>query len=325
MNARPWLAPLALTLACTALTACSDSDDDEPGTGPSDDAPLDGGADAAVAPDADAGGTGPDDGSGGDGANVDGVPGTGGDVSMYGNVALAHDGFADETEVFASFIRLDRALPAAALDEQLPSVDADRCERRETGPGVASPDTDVELDFGDLPFASVGAGEFLTFTFDGGTYASLPRRREFGFVIYATEDDAGLPGGIPSPLAVEITGEPDGFPGFGTVALPTADPLRVTLDEGTQGITWNGATAGDGAIELSISGTVGEGDPPGFETIDCTLVDDGAYTVPDGLFGAPLTQVFGATAERRAHRVVREGVAVLLLEASASGTVDVER
>ena len=130
------------------------------------------------------------DNSGTDNATTD-DPSTGntGFLSIQGNVQLfgvldVDDDFVSETsDVSGGFIRLDTAVNADRLREELEEDINQQCEVTITS--FLGNDDDTDLDIG-FPFQTVSAGETISLSSAAGTYGELQRTTQFGFTGYSS-------------------------------------------------------------------------------------------------------------------------------------------
>lgn len=214
------------------------------------------------------------DGSGGNG----GGGGDGGDVSTSskgGFVTLSESGEGQSLFVIGSgsFFELEEATPIST-DNPFGNLE-DACFFSEEPDDVTNP-----VDPGESgEVTSLSAGDALTVSAGGSTYATLTKMEQEGNISYATDVTSPIQQPIPEEASVNIPGS-DAFPNFGDRAFPSTPAFALTApaDPGSAEITgdssfaWTGSSDSS-AVTLTFSS--------GAESFTCLARDDGDFTFPD--------------------------------------------
>ncbi len=187
------------------------------------------------------------------------------------------------------------------------SSDDDICFVSEQGS-----DSILDLDLNDYLDQTISAGQTLTFTSPAGTYATLERQTDtnpFGgtLLLYELPGDA-LAGVPPAGLTLDVPG--DVFPAFSNVEAPDLPPSLTDFSPpidspagAATAFSWTPSSVAGAQISLELDS--------GAESIDCLLVDDGSFTLPDSVM-AQITGTFNGTvvdADRDATALARSGSA----------------
>lgn len=322
----------ALLITSATLAACSSSDSGS--SAPRDDQSV--GAPAAMdgsgsSTDNDAGGdAGGGAGDGGSGADAPvqmpdpavSPPGEGsgpmgmgvsGQVTNVGVVLISQE--PDDPEdgtVIGTFFRTNLPLPAGQIASQfVPPLDTCQISRSDDTdtvvPGMGAPDFDFTL---------LNAGDVLVLSSPAGTWLTLPRSEQFGFIIYMPENE-GLPLPVPSNLVLDVPGAD--FPAFSNVAVPDVTPLTGVVTDGSSTFRWN-AGAGDPSVFVTID-VIDFTGGANFTSVNCFARDDGEFTLPADI-QAELGADFSGFPEldRVGANLVQQGNSLLFVSSTSSGT-----
>ena len=262
----------ALTLVAAAtLAACGgDSGDDAPDAAVDD---VPGGVPVA-------GG----DPAGSDGDDDDDVAAPpAGDIARYGVLNLGDEN-GEANELVAGFFALPTPVSPAAFGGALePGVAACDVAPVDGGDGFAFPSGGFVPAPAGVPAASiesVGAGETLSLTSGGGTWAELQPAGAIGGVSFYAPT-AMLPAGpVPEDLSLDVPG--DEFPAFAGAALPDVTPLIGFTDDSDGAIgadtrfAWQAGSDPDAKVRLS-TGSNFFSDPGTAVRVSCTVPDTGEF------------------------------------------------
>ena len=242
--------------------------------------------------------------------------GSGASLVGYVSVEVGDEDDVLATDLNAIFIRIDDTTIIGGVVYALATVrgDDDICIVSEQGG-----DSTLDVDLNDYLNQTISAGQTLTFTSPAVTYATLERQTDtnpFGggtLLLYKLPGDslAGLP---PGGLTLDIPG--DVFPAFSSVAVPDmpapltdfsppiGDPASATT-----AFSWTPSSVAGAQISLNLVSDA--------ESIDCLLVDDGSFMLPNSVT-AQLTGTFDGIvfdADRDATALETSGDAVLFVSA----------
>lgn len=198
---------------------------------------------------------------------------------IFGSVSI--DAYQNETYLNAVFVDFNQPIPQAIIESDLElPLTQDICEAEsDDGSIVFGERTELNLDENIIEYLS--AGEVLTITGPNGTYAELQRTSsDFeGVVLYTLPDNAEINGKLPDGLTITIPG--DEYPGFSDVAIPNAVPLQLTSNNNRNDfsrdttLTW--VADANPMSKIYFSAYLDD------LYISCYLVDDGEFTLPEGL------------------------------------------
>lgn len=240
--------------------------------------------------------------------------GTGASLVGYVSVEVGDEDDELETDLNAVFIRIDDTKIIGGVIDALATLRGgdDICIVSEQGG-----DSVLGLDLNDYLDQTISAGQTLTFTSPAGTYATLARQTATNpfdggtLLLYELPGDA-LAGMPPAGLTLDIPG--DVFPAFSRVAVPDmpapltdfSPPIGDSASANTA-FSWTPSSVAGALVSLGLNSDV--------ESIDCLLVDDGRFTLPDSVT-AQLTGTFNGTvvdADRDVSTLERSGDAVVFV------------
>lgn len=216
--------------------------------------------------------------TGGDGSGGNGGGGDGGNVttsSKGGFVTLSESGEGQSLFVIGSgsFFELEESTPIST-DNPYENLE-DACFFSEEPGDVTNP-----VDPGESgEVTSLSAGDALTVSAGGSTYATLTKMEQEGNISYTTDVTSPIQQPIPEEASVNIPGS-DVFPNFGDRAFPStpafaltapADPANAEIT-GDSSFAWTGSSEGS-AVTLVFSS--------GAESFTCLARDDGDFSFPD--------------------------------------------
>ncbi len=200
-----------------------------------------------------------------------------GNVQLFGVLDVDDDFVSETSDVTGGFIRLDTAVNADRLREELEEEIIQQCEVTVTS--FLGNDDDTDLDIG-FPFQTVSAGETISLSSAAGTYGELQRTTQFGFTGYSSTVDLVHP--APSPLIIDIPG--DVFPAFSNVSVVAPQPISGFNIDPFGGFNaetefrWDASTTADSIISLNFSEfNVGALE---FISVECEATDDGSFSLP---------------------------------------------
>jgi len=215
--------------------------------------------------------------------STDANAGSGDNISLIGTVRLE----LGEPDSVAIFQKNSQNLSATQIQNNF-SPSLDTCEV-----SVVTGD-DIEASLEGLTIEPYSAGDVLTLTSPAGTYAELAKLEEDGIPYYAIADEGTLPATMPPGTVLDIPG--DEFPAFSGVAVPEVAKLtNLVLSTGgtlnaNSTFTWDASSVAGTYIVLTaifLSGVEeSESNPnslefiPIYNTVSCSLVDDGAFSFP---------------------------------------------
>ncbi len=221
---------------------------------------------------------------------------------------------APETQLNAAFFRFDdTTISSDVINAQITLRDDDDfCIVNGQGD-----DDLIDPDFDDFLEQTISAGQILTLTSPMGTFATLERNSltiPSGTVIAYLLPGESVSGMPPAGLTLDIPG--DVFPMFSNVTIPEvpapltdfSPPTDDSVDVTTT-FSWTPSGVADARVSLSLDSDA--------ESINCLLVDDGSFTLPDSVTAQlmGMSDLTVGDADRDATVFVRSGDAVLFVVA----------
>ncbi len=233
-----------------------------------------------------------------------------GSLSASGSVSL------NSVDISAAFFEVTPAINASMIETSAAAA-LDTCVVETIDFGVPDFDDD-DFDFGDdFDINTVSAGDVIPVLANGASYVELLLSDFFGLQAYLMDVD-DLAGPLPSNLTASIPG--DEFPSFGTVSLPSIEPLVMTGPTSSitpsSTIEWVAGSNADAEVVINVQGFTDDGS---LQSVDCTLQDDGSFAFPAATqlaMGSSFFE-FSRSASRELAVVEQIGNAVLILTASS--------
>lgn len=240
----------------------------------------------------------------GDGFVVDPASSFSGSYQYFGYVDITNDSFQDRVNHDSNFFRMVSAATTQTFKTVPPP--ADQCRLRITD---SIPTDSAAIGFPSEPFELVSAGETLSLSSSGSTYAD---------VSFSTSRFEIGPYPAPDELTLDLAGME--FPAFANVSIPpTASASNFQSSTGNSitpasVITWTPAGAADNSIYMEVvdfqNGLVVD--------LECRMIDDGSFELPDDVKTALSNALGDYTLDRpmqvvKAMNVVTQGDALLVV------------
>lgn len=257
-------------------------------------------------------------GGGSEGLSVESVPDLTGTFRYLGYIDLIDDSVEDKVNRDANFFEFVDLLDGSEFGSSVPMVE-DSCSARVLNAIPTNPGT---INFPEVPFNLVGAGETFTLTSSAGTYAVVTfSDSRFDIAPYPSPDDLTL------DLAAGT------FPGFSSILVPAIpeitnfQPQDITAETV---FTWTPVGASSGSIymtliEFASTGNIADPLDSRYVEIHCRMKNDGEFPLPQEVTSI-LSQGLGndfilTNAERvlKANNVVIQGDAVLVVSRRIQG------
>ncbi len=264
-------------------------------------------------------------------------------VNQYGLVNISNEEFV---QLEASFFSFGGMFDSAFVIEQFrPTPGSCTVDRFEIGGEIPT----IPAELNTPNFGPISAGEVLTVSSNGNTYTELAEVESFGITFYEMQNEMLT---IPAPPNLTISIPGDQFAAFTDVAIPPVIPLQVTspssdalpgipgipdfsdipefaeigglagFDTGlftitpTTQFTWEAGTDPRAIIEISASSSNNSANE--LVTLDCTVLDNGSFTIPSDIQAEMGTSFSGVgTISRDIITIFQNGNSVLAVVSSA--------
>lgn len=198
---------------------------------------------------------------------------------VFGSVSI--HAYENESYISAYFMDFNQSIAQEIISTELQQPRSeDRCEA-ERDDGSMAYGEPLDLNLNPELVEYISAGEVLTVTGPNGTLTELQRFYDDidDSIFYEHPANALYGSALPNDLSITIPG--DEYPGFSDISIPNVQPLQLTANEirdifsKDSTLTWIASDDPQSSIYLSTYFTD--------LYITCNLVDDGEFTLPEGL------------------------------------------